>query len=259
MSRFAGRVVKRYGATEEAFQIFMEEAAKCNPPLDDEELGKIWSSACRFAKKVQSQEGYIPPDKYKPGWALKPADYSDIGQAKVVAMDCANELAYSTGTDFLFYDGKRWVESKPKSVGCMENFLDRQLAEAMEAVAKTREALMQLGIAEQAISAGGKALEKQIQADQMKAYMAYLGAVSYYGFVMKRRDVKYINSALMAVPDAGVFTAESMRCRALCTAGIAVMCFSAPIGTAGAERRWSGAASPGCIRRIRRSTARRGP
>ena len=199
MSRFAGRVVKRYGATEEAFQIFMEEAAKCNPPLDDEELGKIWSSACRFAKKVQSQEGYIPPDKYKPGWALKPADYSDIGQAKVVAMDCANELAYSTGTDFLFYDGKRWVESKPKSVGCMENFLDRQLAEAMEAVAKTREALMQLGIAEQAISAGGKALEKQIQADQMKAYMAYLGAVSYYGFVMKRRDVKYINSALMAV------------------------------------------------------------
>lgn len=199
MSRFAGRIVKRYGATEEAFEIFMEEAAKCNPPLDDEELGKIWASASRFAKKVQSQPGYIPPEKFRPGSVLKPADYSDIGQAKVVAMDCANELAYSTGTDFLFYDGTRWVESKPKSVGCMENFLDRQLADALDALSKAKEALMQCGVSERSISAGGKALEKQIQADQMKAYMAYLGAISYYGFVMKRRDVKYINSALMAV------------------------------------------------------------
>lgn len=199
MSRFAGKLVKRYGATEEAFKIFMEEAAKCDPPLDDDELGKIWWSAKRFAKKVQSQDGYVPPDKFKPGPALKPTDYSDIGQAKVVAMDCANELAYSTGTDFIVYDGKRWVESKPKSVGCMENFLDRQLADASEAVQKAKDKLMQLGLSEQVINTGGKTLEKQIQADQMRAYLAYLGAVSYYGFVMKRRDIKYINSALMAV------------------------------------------------------------
>ena len=199
MSRFAGKLVKRYGATEEAFAIFMEEAARCNPPLDDAELGKIWWSAKRFAKKVQSQDGYIPPDKFKPGPALKPADYSDIGQAKVVAMDCANELAYSTGTDFIVYDGTRWVESKPKSVGCMENFLDRQLADAADAVQKAKDRLMQMGLSEQAINSGGKALEKQIQADQMKAYLVYLGAVAYYGFVMKRRDIKYINSALMAV------------------------------------------------------------
>ena len=172
MSRKAGKLVKRYGATEEAFNIFMEEAGKCSPPLDDAELGKIWSSACRFAKKVQGQEGYIPPEKYRPGGALKPADYSDIGQAKVVAMDCANELAYSTGTDFLVYDGARWVESKPKSVGCMENFLDRQLAEAKDVMAKAKEKLMQLGVSEQAISAGGKTLEKQIQGNQMKAFMA---------------------------------------------------------------------------------------
>ena len=199
MSRFAGRIVKRYGDTEEAFRIFMEEAGKCRPPLGDEELGKIWASAQRFAKKVQNQAGYVPPEKYRPGSTLKPTDYSDIGQAKVVAMDCANELAYSTGTDFLVYDGVRWVESKPKSVGCMENFLDRQLADAKEAVAAAREALLQSGVPEQLLSAGGKALEKKIEQEQMKAYMAYLGAVSYYSFVMKRRDVKYITAALSAV------------------------------------------------------------
>lgn len=50
MSHFAGRVAKRYGATEKAHEIFLEEAAKCDPPLDNEELDTIWQSACRFAK-----------------------------------------------------------------------------------------------------------------------------------------------------------------------------------------------------------------
>ena len=50
MSHFAGRVVKRYGATEKAYQIFMEEADKCIPSLPDEELASIWQSACRFAE-----------------------------------------------------------------------------------------------------------------------------------------------------------------------------------------------------------------
>ena len=37
-------------------------AAKCNPPLEDTELAMIWQSACRFAEKVQGQEGYVAPD-----------------------------------------------------------------------------------------------------------------------------------------------------------------------------------------------------
>ncbi len=199
MSRFAGRLVKRMGATEEAFGIFMEEAGKCDPPLDDTELGKIWASAGRFAKKVQSQEGYIPPDQYRPVCALKPSDYSDIGQAKVVAADCANELAFSTGTDFIVYDGTRWVESKSKSIGCLENFLDRQLADAQEALMKAKEKLRQLGVSEQAILAGGRTLERQIQTDQVKAYTNFCAAKAYLVFVMKRRDIKYISSALTAV------------------------------------------------------------
>ena len=81
LSHFAGRVVKRYGASEKAHQIFMEEADKCNPPLPDEELASIWQSACRFAEKVQSQEGYVSPEDYNDEFcreSLKPADYSDI-------------------------------------------------------------------------------------------------------------------------------------------------------------------------------------
>lgn len=199
MSRFAGKLVKRYGPTQEAFSLFMERAQHCEPPLDDSELGTIWMSATRFARRVQAEPGYIPPEQYRPVSALKPADYSDIGQAKVVALDCGNELAYTTGTDFIVYDGVRWIESKPKSIGCMENFLDRQLADAAASVRLASDALRGLGVTEQAISAGGKTLERQIQADQMQAFLAFLSALSYHSFVMKRRDIKYITSALMAV------------------------------------------------------------
>lgn len=199
LSRSAGRILKRFGCTQQAFKIFLDEASHCEPPLEDRELGTIWKSALRFARKVQSQEGYIPPEQYRGEYTLKPMDYSDIGQAKVVATDCAAELAYSTATDFLIYDGRRWVESKPKALGCVENFLDRQLSDAMEAVRKAKDELLRLGVSKQAIAAGAKAIAKELQGkEQEKAYDAFLAAKAYLAFVMQRRDVKYINNAMTA-------------------------------------------------------------
>ena len=46
--------------------------------------------------------------------------------------------------------------------------------------------------------AGGKALEKKISGGQTDAYLAYLSALAYQAFVMKRRDMKYVVSALQA-------------------------------------------------------------
>ena len=61
MSRFAGRVIKKYGDTDEAYQCFLDEAAKCDPPLSDAELKTIWRSAQKFFSRVASQDGYVPP------------------------------------------------------------------------------------------------------------------------------------------------------------------------------------------------------
>ena len=58
MSRFAGRVLKRLGDTVEAHKAFMERATTCMPPLDDEELDKIWRSAQRFYKKIAESPDY---------------------------------------------------------------------------------------------------------------------------------------------------------------------------------------------------------
>ncbi|MCD7708674.1 MAG: primase alpha helix C-terminal domain-containing protein [Clostridiales bacterium] len=48
LSRFAGRVIKRYGNSGRAHEIFMQEAGRCEPPLPDSELASIWASAVGF-------------------------------------------------------------------------------------------------------------------------------------------------------------------------------------------------------------------
>lgn len=64
LSHFAGRVLKRYGNTDEAYDAFQQEAAKCDPPLEEHELKTIWRSALQFYRKVQQQDGYVAPEHY---------------------------------------------------------------------------------------------------------------------------------------------------------------------------------------------------
>ena len=199
MSRFAGRILKRYGITERAYSIFIEESNKCNPPLESEELETIWRSACRFAEKVMSQEGYIPPEEYDfRTRSLKPYDYSDIGQAKVIAREYGDELRYTSATDYIRFDGQQWVESKQRAVGAVEEFLDLQLEDAKDAVQNAVQALVSAGVTEETILSCGKKAVANFNDEQMNLYKDYVTAVSYKAFVMKRRDMKYIVSAMQA-------------------------------------------------------------
>ena len=150
---------------------------------------------------MQGQEGYVAPDAYNDEFgreSLKPGDYSDIGQAKVLTREYGVELRYTAATDYLRFCGQYWVESKQQAVGAAEEFLDLQLADAKDEIARTKQALMDTGISEDAITSGGKSLEKKISGGQMDAYLAYMSAQAYRAFVMKRRDMKYVVSALQA-------------------------------------------------------------
>ncbi|WP_317423124.1 phage/plasmid primase, P4 family [uncultured Acidaminococcus sp.] len=203
MSRFAGRIVKRYGDSERAYSIFLEEANKCNPPLEAEELNKIWQSALRFGKKIAAQEGYVSPDQYNQdfgqGESLRPSDYSDIGQAKVLLREYGNELRYTEEADFIRYNGVYWMESRQAAVGAVEEFLDLQLADATDHTEQAVRELVQLGLPQEVVRKGGRSLEKIIEVGQQKAYAGYLSAEAYRTFVMKRRDIRYILSALQAL------------------------------------------------------------
>lgn len=201
LSRFAGRVVKRYGSTDKAHDIFLEEAKKCDPPMDEEELTAIWNSAIKFARKVQGQDGYVPPDDYNSDFdnnSLRPSDFSDIGQAKVLTREYGNELCYTDATDYLRFNGEYWMESRQQSVGAMEEFLDLQLQDALGEVESALNALVALGEKEEDILAGGKKYEASLSGDPLKAFKKYQSAIAYRTFVMKRRDMKYVISALQA-------------------------------------------------------------
>lgn len=197
LSHFAGRVLKRYGIGEKAHDLFLKEAEKCEISIEEEELTTIWNSAVKFAKKVQDQEGYVAPEDFNKDLAsLKPTDYSDIGQAKVLAREYDAELCFTEATDYLRYDGEKWVESKQKAVGAMEEFLDEQLADAESQVASTLESCIKAGL-EKAAVITGKGLG-DLNEEQQTAYGMYTAATIYKKFVLKRRDMKYVTAALQA-------------------------------------------------------------
>lgn len=202
MSHFAGKVVKRFGHGDDAYQIFLEEAEHCDPPLSDEELDKIWHSAGKFEKKVSAQPGYIPPDKYNPAklsgpvGSLKPQDYSDIGEAKVLSRECGKELRFNPATDYLRYNGVNWDENREAAVGMTEEFLDKQLMDAEALYFKLSEELKNAGADPNVLKSGGKKAVEGLSKNVLALYQKYLDAAAYLAFVMKRRDYKYIKSTL---------------------------------------------------------------
>lgn len=64
MSRIGARIIKRYGDTAEAKDLFFQVAQQCSPPLEDRELESIWAGKQRLYSKIRNQPGYIPPDAY---------------------------------------------------------------------------------------------------------------------------------------------------------------------------------------------------
>ncbi len=196
MSHIAGKIIKRYGNTEDAYNIFLKKAELCNPPLPESELKVIWHSATKFGTKVSNQDGYIPPEQYNSDCRLKPEDFSDVGQATVLAMEYKDILRYSPSTDYMVYNGSFWEESKPKSQGVSQDLTERQLAEAETEMKKAMDELVKNGGMEILVSVGPKKAVQMFNKQQAHAYELYEDAVAYKKYAIKRRDTKNIAATL---------------------------------------------------------------
>lgn len=197
MSHYAGRLVKRSGVTDAAYQKFLEKAQECDPPLDQDELDKIWASAAKFFKKVSSSPDYIPPDEYT-GDSLKPDDFSDIGEARTFAAVYGGEVCYTEATGFLRNNEIYWMESRQRPIAAMMEHTDAQLEEAGNLIEAAFVRLESLGISRGTAMAGGKKLLESMTSEQVEAYNAYLSAKNYYAFVMKCRNMKNLKPAMEA-------------------------------------------------------------
>lgn len=196
MSHIAGRIIKRFGNTAEAYQLFLKKAEHCNPPLPDSELQVIWRSASKFGDKVSLQEGYIPPERYNSECRLKPEDFSDVGQALVLANEYKDILRYSPSTDYMVYNGSFWEESKPKAQGVSQDLTERQLQEAETEMQKAMEEMVKNGGMEILVSVGAKKAAQMMSKPQVHAYDMYEDAVAYKKYAIKRRDSKNIAATL---------------------------------------------------------------
>jgi len=196
LSHYAGRILKRFGNTDEAHKHFAEVAACCQPPLERSELDSIWRSAQRFYGKVAAQEGYIPPEQYNQDLQLKPSDYSDVGQATVLTREYEGKLRYSPSTDFLVYNGRFWEESKPKAQAVAQELTTRQLEEAETEIKKATDEMMKNGAWELLASMGPKKAAMAFSSKQARSFQKYENATTYRNYAIKRRDSKYITAAL---------------------------------------------------------------
>ena len=196
LSHYAGRILKRFGNTDEAHKHFAEVAAYCQPSLEQSELDSIWRSAQRFYGKVAAQEGYIPPEQYNQDLQFKPSDYSDVGQATVLAREYEGKLRYSPSTDFLVYNGRFWEESKPKAQAVAQELTTRQLEEAETEIKKATDEMMKNGAWELLASMGPKKAAMAFSSEQARSFQKYENATTYRNYAIKRRDSKYITAAL---------------------------------------------------------------
>lgn len=196
MSRFAGRVIKKYGDSDAAFQCFLEKAAKCSPPLEEAELMTIWHSAQRFFFRVVQQDGYVPPEDYNNPDSYKPGDFSDVGQAEILAKYFSGELRYSPATHFIRYCSHYWQESEPGAQAVAHELTRRQLEESAKELQSAMRQLTDNG-GKEILENTPKARAESIMNDaQLEAYRAFLAAKAYQSFAIRRRDSKNITATL---------------------------------------------------------------
>lgn len=188
LSHFAGRILKKYGDVGgSAYQAFMEEAAKCDPPLDDTELQTIWNSALAFYRKtVSTDPAYLPPEEYVAQEfeaRLEPQDYTDVGQATVFAEQYGDVAMYSKATSWLVNNGMVWEESDLRARGLVQELTERQLKDARIAV-------------KQAQSAENAAAESDSETDKDRAKSDLEHAKNYRSHVLKYRNSGSITNTL---------------------------------------------------------------
>ncbi len=194
MSHIAGKLIKRFGYGDEVFKMYLEQAEKCNPPLPDDELQKIWYSAINFGKKVALQEGYIPPEEYNLNLKLKPLDLSDVDQARVLAREYMDRIAYTPSTDYLVYNGSFWEESKEMAQGLAQELTDRQLEEAKAEIKRLIEEMKKNGAWGLIADIGEKKAVDKFDDIQLITYRNYEKAETYRKYAVKRRGSREITN-----------------------------------------------------------------
>ena len=196
VNHFAGRVLIRYGNTNEARELFDKKASLCSPPLPDDELEQIWRSACKFYKKVAASEDYVPPEEYTEGINLRPSEFSDIGQAEVFVREYQDRIRFSPSTGFLVYNDSYWEESELKAQGYSQDLVLKQIEEIDNELLKMDEDIKKSGIRDIMSSMSEKKAMEVFDKSQKSIYYKLTSLEAYKKYAVKRGDTRAIHATL---------------------------------------------------------------
>ncbi len=127
---------------------------------------------------------------------LKPSDYSDVGQAVVLAREYEDKLRYSPATDFIVYNGSFWEESKPKAQAVAQELTTRQLKKDRAKMKKAMDEMEKNGALKILAEEGPKKVIAAFDDLQSHAYEKFEAADGYRKYAIRRRDSKYIAASL---------------------------------------------------------------
>lgn len=200
MHRYAVKVLKRYGDTEEALTLFDERASHCNPPLEEFELKTIWKSALSFYNKViLADPNYKKPDDYEDDNDYRPTDQSDVGQARLLQKYFSNDLKYSAATLNIVYRNNKWVESEAGAQAIAQELTERQLRQAERLIIANYKKLNDMNAFSLIATCKKTEIEKTLSKEQLEAYKGYLEAIKFKEYVVKRRFSHCITATLKEV------------------------------------------------------------
>ena len=180
MSHIAGKLIKRFGASDEAHEKFLEQANRCDPPLSDEELSTIWNSAKKFGDKVSKQDGYIPPEEYGRSYEeYKPQELTDIAMAEVFSKHNKDKAIYTISAGWLYWDEKKWEVSELK---VMHLYMETAKKVLKNATYEFREAYTKLMQAEMD-GAKDVIAKAKSEANKAKQYLTFAKKMNDHGKV----------------------------------------------------------------------------
>ena len=185
------RIITRYGDTEEArtkFNAFLSRL-EVIPGEDDPPLKKadyVWNRIqSHYHTVTEKRDAYEPPDEYNASPDLMPTDFTDVGQAAVLAKEYGNIMRYSKGTKWIVYNDRVWEESDIKAQGLTQELTGRQLKEARDMLKKARDA-------------SDRAAEGDNDIAKEKAKDAEKYAEGYRSFVLGRRKTGNVTATQTA-------------------------------------------------------------
>ena len=197
MFKLARKFIWRHDDTDFAYSLFLEQAKYCNPPLSDAELSNIWKSNQAYLARMKANGKYIPPQEYFKKNAilktLKPKDFTDLGQAEVMAKYFNGKIAYSNATWFLVYKDNYWQEDPVFSKRCAQIMTDKQLEEAKNQLFSAKQKLEQYAGATVDLTA---AMKNGTDPQILKLASEVEEAKAYENYILKRRNSAKLQSSL---------------------------------------------------------------